>query len=284
MTRNDVNKHAGAAAMMFALGLCLLSSTLQARPERVVSINQCTDELLLALADSAQIASVTHFVQDAAVSWDATAAKAFPANQGLAEEVLAYAPDLVLAGDFSSRQTIALLRYLGLEVAEVAHPRSLAQVLQNIRRVAGLVGHAARGERLAAELVAALGEPRQVHLSAAVYQPNGYTTGGDSLLGEMLALAGFANAAQQRGLREYAKYPLELLVWDTPDVLVLDPQWTESPSLAHEVLRHPVLRTVFRSAQVTTIAPQAVACGNQHIAAAVKQLHRVAHNLGPDRS
>ena len=247
--------------------------------ERVVSINQCTDELLLALADPEQIQSVTFFVQDPDVSWDAPAAQTFPANQGTAEEVLAYQPDLVLAGDFSSRQTVGILRALNVRVEEIPHPQSIADVYANIRRVASLVGRADRGEMMIATLRSKLVGAQQVGIRAAIYQPNGYTTGGGSLVGELLAHAGLTNAADERGLRRYARYPLELLIWDTPDLLILDPQTRAAPSLAHQVLDHPALQRVFRRVDTVSMPPQAWACGNHHVVFAVARLRAVARRI-----
>jgi iron complex transport system substrate-binding protein len=73
----------------------------EAKPARVVSINMCTDELLLRLADRDRIASVTWLSRDGRNANMAEVAATIPANHGLAEEVVSYHPDLVLAGVYT---------------------------------------------------------------------------------------------------------------------------------------------------------------------------------------
>ena len=123
------------------LFLALLSSSVFAAPERIVSINQCADELLLNLADRQQIRSVTHYVKDPATSWDAQRAQGIPGNGSRVEEVLAHDPDLVLVGDFTTQSTVALLKELGLNVMVVPHAKSLNDVYREMMRVANRVGH-----------------------------------------------------------------------------------------------------------------------------------------------
>ncbi|MGB0498119.1 MAG: ABC transporter substrate-binding protein, partial [Rubricella sp.] len=68
---------------------------------RVVSINLCTDILVLQLADPGQIAALTFLATDPRSSILAEEAAGFPLIRGRAEEVFALDPDLVLAGAFS---------------------------------------------------------------------------------------------------------------------------------------------------------------------------------------
>ena len=76
------------------------------RPARIVSLNMCTDELVLRLADPARIASVTWLSQDPRNANMAEAARRIPANHGLAEEALGFRPDLVVAGAYTTRATV----------------------------------------------------------------------------------------------------------------------------------------------------------------------------------
>src|SRR5690606_1418517 len=77
-------------------------------PQRVVSINVCTDQLALLLADEGQLESVSYLSQDPELSVMAAKARKMPVNYAQAEEVFLMKPDLVLAGTFSSRATVGL--------------------------------------------------------------------------------------------------------------------------------------------------------------------------------
>lgn len=248
--------------------------------ERIVSINQCADELLLNIVPLEHLKSVTHFVKDPVVSWDAELAAAIPGNSGRAEEVMAYAPDLVFAGDFSARSTVSMLRNLGVEVVELAHPRSFDEVVDLIRQVGEAAGARRSADALARSLSRPVAPGERV-VTAAVYQPNGFTTGKDSLVDDILRVAGVRNVASERGLSSYARYPMELLLLDQPELLILDPQSQGGPSLAHELLGHPALDEVYATSARVEIPPQAWACGTHHVLAAVEMIRSAAERLRP---
>jgi iron complex transport system substrate-binding protein len=75
-------------------------------PARIVSLNLCADQYLLALADPAQIVALTRFARDPNMSAAANAARTIPVTRGSAEDVLMLRPDLVIASPFR-RQTVA---------------------------------------------------------------------------------------------------------------------------------------------------------------------------------
>ena len=241
-------------------------------------MNQCADELLLNLADRDQVLSGSFFVKDPQNSWDAHLAENIPANSGRIEEITAFAPDLVLTGDFSSRSTVALLHDLDFRVVEVAHPRSIAEIRQQIHRVAGILGHPERGQALVArmdETISAHARPSP--RSVAVYQPNGFTVGAGSLVNEIIEAAGLRNVAAAGAMSGYAHYPLEMLLYDRPELLIVDRQMEDTRSLAHELLRHPALRSAFGGLRMVSMPPQAWACGSHHVGRAVQILARAAY-------
>ena len=94
------------------LMLCAGAANAADRP-RVASINTCTDQLLLALADPEQILGLSPYSRDAARSWAAEAAKRYPKLSGEAEDVLILKPDIVVAGRFTKRATRELLKREG---------------------------------------------------------------------------------------------------------------------------------------------------------------------------
>src|SRR5262249_10027333 len=92
-----------AATMVWAIG-CALGPTVpaQAAPQRIVSMNLCTDQLALMLVDRSRIVSISFLGADPAESPLAAMAKGVPINHGLAEEVIAQKPDLVLTGRYTT--------------------------------------------------------------------------------------------------------------------------------------------------------------------------------------
>src|SRR6185503_3328598 len=128
---------------VFALGLLCLSllpAHAADAPERIVSINLCTDELLMALADPHQIAGLSIYATDSTLSFLAEEAKRFRHDAAEAETVVGRAPDLVLAGRFTKRATRDMLRALGYRVVEVGPAHGIDDSIGQIRQVATLVG------------------------------------------------------------------------------------------------------------------------------------------------
>src|SRR5687768_11843242 len=89
-------------------------------PQRVVSFNLCADQLVVALADSNQIAALSPYAQDRHLSVVAERARAFPTLDWSAEGTVALGADLVLIGPNDRRETRRMLNALNIPVADVA--------------------------------------------------------------------------------------------------------------------------------------------------------------------
>ena len=263
------------------VALCLAGATLAAagagaaaaKPERIVSLNICTDQLLLLLVEPERIASLSFFARDPAYSALATRAHGLRTNQGSIEEILPLAPDLVLAGTFTTRATVFLLRRLGYGIVEVPPETSFAEARANIGRVAGAVGEPARGEVLIAELDRALA---QVPLAArrplaAFYWANGFTSGRGTLAHAVAEHAGLANLAAARGVRGIAQFPLEQLLAAEPDLVILGRRH-DGAALANETFRHPALRDFLQTRAVASVPDSLWVCGTPLLAEAAAHL------------
>lgn len=237
----------GAAAGVMLVAL--LASALaradepRARP-RVVSLNLCTDELVLRLSDPGQVLSVTHLARDPLASNVAELAREVPVNRGLAEEVVPLKPDLVLAGAYTTRTATAVLRRLGFEVLELSDPQTLEEAYAQIRMVAKRLGVPERGEAMARQLQEALSRLPPVsgeRPTAVVLRPNGFTTGRGSLADELMEKAGLTNLAARLPTDRMGQLSLEEIVRAAPDLVVVNAEEAAPPSLADALLHHPVL-------------------------------------------
>lgn len=97
-----------AACLAGGLAVCAKAEP----PQRVLSMNLCTDQLAMLLAAPGQLISVSYLAQDPRASVMAEEAMTYDVNHGLAEEIFLLQPDLVLAGSFTTPATTALLRRL----------------------------------------------------------------------------------------------------------------------------------------------------------------------------
>jgi len=259
-------------ALTAALGLALgAAHPAWAAPERVVSLNICTDLLALSLAGPGQVVSVSYLSQDPRLSPMAGVADAYPANHGRAEEVFLMKPDLVLAGTFAARPAVRMLRRLGVEVAEFPPERSFDDIRAHLTRMGQLLGQ----EETAAALVAAFDArlatfdvPDGKHPRVALYGPNGYTTGQGTLADDILAAAGFRNIAAEAGIPGGGTLPLEKLVLLQPDLIVTGARYPGA-SRAEALLDHPALAALRAGMPVPPETGPAWTCGTPHVLDAV---------------
>lgn len=212
-------------------------------PRRVVSVNLCTDQLAMLLAAPGQLISVSHVARDPVMSAMAQEAQAIPVNHGRPEHVFSMRPDLVLAQEYTDPSAIALMRRLGLQVAQIADVSGLDDVPRALREAGTLMGREARAEELIARYEAGLSALRQPPDSGpltALYAANGYTAGTSGLTAEILAAAGLRNASQELGYTYAGHLPLELLILAQPQALVTSNTYA-GQSRSEEILSHPAL-------------------------------------------
>jgi iron complex transport system substrate-binding protein len=216
-----------------------------AAPRRIASLNACLDAMLVHLADRSQIAALSHYAREEQGSTVAAQARTLPFTWESAEEIIALQPDLVLASQHSALATRNALKRLHVPVERFTVPKTVEESLAQVRRVARLIDHQDRGGRLVARIRAALAaatvHPGARRLSALIYQPNGFAAGPHTLADEMMTLAGFDNAARRYGLKSWGNVPLELLLADPPEVLLVGEPAPGARSWADRVMTHPAL-------------------------------------------
>src|SRR5215510_9800599 len=119
-------------AVLSAAGLAPAADSVS-KPQRIASMNLCTDELVLRLAERRNIASITWQARNPDNSSVAHLAQDVPINHGLAEEIIPLKPDLVLAGIYTTRATVALLKRAGIRTIDTDVPKSFEEVRRQYR-------------------------------------------------------------------------------------------------------------------------------------------------------
>jgi iron complex transport system substrate-binding protein len=268
------------------VGLLLFAQphfALAAKPQRVISLNLCTDQLLMQLANRETIAGLTPLASDGELSYHANYAVELPQHSGSAEEIIRLNPDLILAGSMSARSTVTVLKRFGYPVVEIDIPTSIIEMQANVRRVARSLGEIARGETMLQTMDTRLAEiTRDIAPSwqplAAVYYANGFSAGDDSVIGEILTLAGYRNVSSLIGHKSFGRLELEALLFAKPDLIIFGNYTEHRYSMAQEILQHPAFRRIVDRKindyhPVTTIVPDNVwMCATPTIVKAVEIL------------
>ena len=266
------------AAVGFWLGLGILSAHAEAAaPSRIVSINLCADELLIALADPEQIAALSPYAVDPTLSFMAQKAADFRHDAAGAETVVDIEPDLVLAGRFTKLATRAMLTSLGYRVVAVDAARSIEQSIGQIQEIAELVGHPDRGEVLIADIERAREKARaagakRTAKTAAVYQRRGYVTGAETLTAELLSAVGLVNAGGTLAGRTGGFVPLERLAQVRPDYLVVASPEITAEDQGTALLSHPVLNALYPPDRRIVMPERLTVCAGPSLPAALDWL------------
>jgi iron complex transport system substrate-binding protein len=244
-------------------------------PQRVVSLNLCTDQFLLALADRNQIASLSPLSRDPSISFLWQEASSLPANEGRGEAILFSGTDLVLAGSFDQQSRTALLRRQGLEVLALDPWRNLKDGREQIRIVARRLGHPERGEALIADIDAALARTRELvqgRRSILIYYRRGWVPASDSLVGELLRHMGFVLAQESMGLGRGGVARLETLVETPPDYLLMDDDAGKIVDNGSALLNHPALAQTVPAPRRLAVPGRLTICGGPSTPALIDAL------------
>lgn len=244
-------------------------------PRRVASFNLCADQLVVALADPEQIAGLSPYATQPALSVVANEARRFRKLDWQAESTIVLQPDLVFVGPNDRSVTRRMLVSQGLRVVSVDFVTGLDHARTQIRDMAKLLGHPERGEALVAALDKARARlaahkgttPR----TAIVIERGGYAQGPASLAATLLAEAGLSSPpGAPNGYGGFI--PLEKLLMLKPDlVFVKDPPSAPNDQGALYFM-HPAMQALYPPERRIALPTRFTMCGGPALVAAFDYL------------
>lgn len=267
------------AVFAIVLPLEAHAQTPQRPPQRIVSMNLCTDELLMRIVDPARIASITYLSQqpvNAPLGLDAIASK-LPVNHGLAEEIIKAQPDLILAGDYTTATAVALLRQMGYRVETFAPENTFDDMRANIRKLGALTGDSAKAEQVIADFDTRLARlqseipPGEMPVFADI-GVNNFISGASTLYAEVVNAGGYRTLGQALGYAGYRNVPLEQVLTIRPALISTATPWTSPPSMSTMALGHPALRSLVGKTPQISIPERYTTCGAPSLLGAIEML------------
>ncbi|SHN60681.1 iron complex transport system substrate-binding protein [Erythrobacter sanguineus] len=273
--RTGVTRTGGWLAPMLALlaAACALTSCAPAAPSTapspgpprdaaqgpvIISLNPCLDAILAEVAAPDQVLALSHYSRDPrSSSIPAATAARFGVTGGTAEEVIALAPDLVLASSFIAPTTRSALERAGIRVETFGSPTTVDESIAQVRKAARLMHRGPEGEALVQEMRRAaepVADARPV--STLLWQPGGIVPGEATLVAQMLRAKSFANHAAAMGLGQADFVALETVLADPPELLLV-----AGDSAAQ---RHPLLARL-EDTRVEMLDPRLLFCGGRSV-------------------
>ena len=215
----------------------------QELPQRVVSQTVGTDELLIDLCEPHRIAALSFLSKNPSYSDVVIAAQRFPQIQdGSAEQILKYKPDLVLFSNYSRPELVEQIKRAGIPILVFDRFNTLEDVYRNIRILGTALGRTEAAESLIRQCedrVTALRSrlqgvvPRRV-LATSSYH---YLAGSQTTFQDLCDHAGAINVAGEAGLRGHSPTPTETLMRWKVDYLVISD--IEVPEKLATLRKHP---------------------------------------------
>jgi len=267
--------------VLAALFLALAGTPAPEEPRpRVVSLDYCADQYVLALAGREQILALSVQAGDAH-SHLREQAQGLPRVRDAAEDVLAFEPDLIVRSYGGGARARAFYARLGLEVHEIGFAQDFDGVRESTRAAAEALGRPERGEALIARMEAALEAARRgPRLSALYLTASGATTGAGTMVHALLEGAGFDNAGAANGEAGWRTLPLERIALEAPDIIVTAfvgdgaaarDSWSPSD--------HPVFRARLSGAGIVRLDGAMTACAAWFMADAALEARAQANAL-----
>lgn len=261
----------------------LIASPTMARPERVVSLNLCTDQLALMLLGPDRLVSVSLNAADSGLSNLVEEAKHYPLNDATTEAAVALDPDLILLGTLRQTEQTRMLQRLGYNILPVPDANSIEDSYRIIRMVARALDVSDRGEALIAQMKRDLaemeGDAPQLPVRALVLQPRGGTVGAGTLVNDVLRHAGLVNIAEDLGIRGSGTLGLEDILRTSPDLLIHDRDVQGGTSMAQVLLDHPALADMRAHTAFITIPTRMWWCPGPWLVDAVAKLEVETRDL-----
>jgi iron complex transport system substrate-binding protein len=235
-----------AFASALALSLALAAPA-EAAPRKVASLNLCTDELLLMLAEPRQIASVTHLAQKPEETPLWRRARLYRKNDGSLVSVAGLKPDLVLTMGGGARDRVRLAERLGMEVLDLPFPQSLTDIKTSIAKAAAALGRAHAGRLLIARIDELERTAPARTVDTIWLGGGGRTVAAQGLAADWMRLAGFRQRAVQGD-----RVSLEQLLLRPPRLLLRSDYRSGQYSSEQRWLSHPLARATKRSRTLVT--------------------------------
>jgi iron complex transport system substrate-binding protein len=237
-------------------------SAADAAPQRVVSTFLCTDEYVYRLVPRDRIAALSYLSADLhpVVSTIADKVGGVRLTRGSAEEVLALHPDLVVMYQGTNPRLKAHLIETHTPFVETKWANSIADIRDVTRQLGAALGAKDLAEAMIAQmdkkLARAAKDAPHPPVRTLIYEPNGYANSG-GVSDDILRTIGLRDVATELKQTRQGRVPVETLVADPPQLLILNGEREATPTQADMVLQHPALRALPKSTLVanTSLTP-----------------------------
>lgn len=259
-------------AAALTVGLLLVAAPAAAGP-RVLSVDQCADQYVLALANPDDIAGVSPRADDSD-SWLRDQVRGAPRVRPTLEAVTAARPAVVVRYWGGDGRLMGALERRGVRVVQIEDAQDFDGVRANIEAVARALGQPGRGRDLIAGMDRNLMQSRDAWSgeNALYLTTAGWTTGRGSLIDAMMRAAGLRNEWDGPA---FAPVSVERLILQPPRRYVLG-FFDALRADRRGVGRHPSVRSRTATRAIVSLPGSMLGCPAWFVADGSRRIARAA--------
>jgi iron complex transport system substrate-binding protein len=242
--------------------------TIQAKPRRVHTVSLGHDEVTYALLPADHVVAVGRFTQRVGQSNVADLASRVPAIGRDPEEIVAHAPDIVIASPFTKKELIESLQNVGITVVQTRLHNDPEGRIADILLMGYIFGEELRAVELASEVRGRYEALRSVVegkstgssprvMSTARYSDKLYTAGSGSTEGAVIQAAGGLNVAAEAGLERNPVIDVEGIIAMNPEIIIITQPLDSAEEYRSDLLNNAALANVpaIRDGRVLPVSP-----------------------------
>ncbi|MHC1715815.1 MAG: ABC transporter substrate-binding protein [Acidaminococcaceae bacterium] len=267
--------------------------TFKESPKRVVSLNCGVDEILLDLLPPERIAALSARADDPGICAAVDKAKTVKKRvQGKnVEAILSLNPDLVVMPDWIGMDLVNGLRAVGVPVYVFKTPESLADIQENILKIAIVVDAKVQGDEIVSTMQKKLERVQQITKNVPSDKKQtliplslmGSFGGKGTTFDDMCNYANVTNGVSAAGVVKRAAITKEMIVKMDPDVFII-PTWDfeesgKAENFIKEIKSDPALSTVkaIKNDRLVKVHDAYLYAASQYAANAVEEIAQAAY-------
>ena len=260
---------------VIVMGLLSLFSLGDDEPAPIISLNLCTDQILLALRPDTRLFTSPLSMQTQ-YNYLHEEVDAKRLSKKKLENLILLNPSIVITGIFTDPYLLKGLKLATIPLLSVPYANSLHQAIDNILLVSTAIHEEHKGKALASAIQQKRQRlSQQTHAkkkTALFYAPGGFTHGKHTIYDELLALAGLENLANTLGIEGHGYMTLETLVLNQPDYLIIEDNQPNQATKAQQLLHHPVFKHPLFKSEIISLNTGYLSCAGMGTLLAVEQL------------
>ncbi|AHC73786.1 hypothetical protein P856_574 [Candidatus Endolissoclinum faulkneri L5] len=239
----------------------------------VVSLDYCSDQYVLEIADQTQIRGVSHEASKP-FSYHQKLAIGLPTIRPTAEAILAISPEIVVYSWAGNQYLVSILTRAGIKTINISNCQNYKTIFTNFTKVAEALNRPITSIITEQQSrISTLKSQPKLSMRALYITPSGTTGGIGSDIDAMIRLAGLENMAASLGYLGWRTIPIEQIITNPPDLYIVSFFNAHEVSLSYwSSTRNPYIARSMGEIKTVSIPSRFLSCNGMFSVKAAEYL------------